>query len=210
MSQNSKALQRLIAQGDHRSIENRWAYGRAVLADSKKWTSRGDQLRPGAIEALIADAAAVGSKLSESEIRRRIRCARAYKSLDEIRSLATDCPTWWDLVQAGFPAPKVHSPEPEQLALDDEPTEPAGYVQDALFPAALPDGGAIVPLHRAPLRRLVAYAAGQRQMTANFARRDAERTEHLEALITAAGGDLDVTYGQACELLRVLRGAAVA
>src|SRR5512138_2534942 len=102
-----KALQRAIARGDGRSIEDRWAYGRALLDDPRKWAASGEQLRAGVIESLIADAKAVGSKLTETEIRRRLRCARAYPSVNAIRSVATEYATWWDLVQAGFPAVEV-------------------------------------------------------------------------------------------------------
>jgi hypothetical protein len=127
-----KKLQAAIAKGDGRNIESRWAYGMAVLGDRRKMSSTGDQLRAGAIEALIADAKAIGSKLTETEIRRRLRCARAYRSLDAIRSAATVYPTWWDLVEAGFPLVDVDE-EDLLTALADAQAEP-DWEQPVLIP----------------------------------------------------------------------------
>jgi hypothetical protein len=107
-----KKLQAAIAKGDGRSIEHRWAYGRAILDDPKKISSSGKSLRHGALEALIADAKSVGSVLSEREIQRRLQCARAYKTINQIRRLPSDLGTWDALCEAGFPAVEIDEEDP--------------------------------------------------------------------------------------------------
>lgn len=113
---NYKKLQRSIAKGDGQTIEGRWVYGRTILTDPAKISDTGKSLRHGAMEALIADAKAVGSELTEREVQRRLQCARTYKTINQIRHAVSDFGTWHDLVQAGFP----------EVAIDEDLVEPEG------------------------------------------------------------------------------------
>jgi len=185
-----KSLQKAIARGEGRAIEDRWAYGRAILADPKKLASSGEQLRAGAIEALIADAKAIGSKLTETEIRRRIRCARTYPTVDAIRSLATEYETWWDLVQAGFPAIEIDEELAEPLDLE----LPAADAWDQL--TLLPGFKETVRVHRrdVPLAELtvpesIAYRDKYRSMHEGFGKTLDLIERTVDAIIDGWDGD---------------------
>lgn len=198
---STKSLQRVIARGDGRSIEDRWEYGRAVLDNPKRTSASGKSLRHGATEALIAEAAALGSVLSATEIRYRVQCARTYKTINEIAKAIGDFPTWSDLIQAGFPAVDVDEPQsPESLldAIESGPRpDPQEFEQLGMFPEMVKD----IPLAASTLRHLLTYAEEMRAMTASFARRDEEREQHLRELTAATGGDLDVLYPDAVAAL---------
>lgn len=193
-----KTLQKAIARDDKHSIESRWQYGRTVLADPKKMAPSGKSLRNGATEALIADAVAAGTRLSAREIQWRLQAARTYKTINELRSSATQFADWTALVDAGFPAPEIiDTPSPDSILDDIEATDPQEFEQLGLFPATVKS----VPLERSTLRQLVAYAEEMRNMTASFARRDEERAAHLRELCEAVGGNLDALYPDAVDAL---------
>lgn len=193
-----RRLQRAIARDDKHSIEARWLYGRAVLGDSRKMAASGKSLRHGAVEALIADAAAVGSKLTEREIQYRIRCARTYRTITEIRTACSDFESWSDLREAGFPPVESNAPDPEAELDRLEATDRQEHEQLSMFPDIVRG----VPLARATMRDVEAYAAEMRAMTASFARRDEERAEHLAACRAVVGDDPDVLYVTAVAALR--------
>lgn len=193
-----KTLQRAIAKDDKHSIGSRWEYGRRILGDPKKMAASGKSLRNGAIEALIADAAAVGSTLSRGEIQRRIQCARAYATDSQLRHAMTQFETWFDLIQAGFPAVDTdETPAPESALDDIEESAADAAGQLSLFPDLVRG----VPLQEATLRHLVAYDEWMCAMTASYARTDARRGKHLAELRAAVGDDLDATYAEAVTAL---------
>lgn len=189
-----KALQRAIARGDGRSIEDRWAYGRALLDDPRKWAASGEQLRAGAIESLIADAKAVGSKLTETEIRRRLRCARAYPSVDAIRSVATEYATWWDLVQAGFPAVEVDDQADaiEEIGLAEEGNQQDPLFEIPGFKPVLKIRGRKRDLAELTVREAVEYRNMCREMHDSFGRTVTQIDSTVAAMLAGAGGDLDL------------------
>lgn len=186
-----KALQRAILRGDGRSIEDRWAYGRAVIEDPKKWASTGEQLRAGAIEALTADSAKVGPKLTETEIRRRIRCARAYPSINAIRSAATEYATWWDLVQAGFPAVEIAEDQADAIEEVGLATHQDPLFEIPGFKSVLKIRGSKRDLADLSVREAVEYRDMCRVMHESFGRTVAQVEATVEAMLAGAGGDLD-------------------
>jgi hypothetical protein len=193
-----KTLQRAIARDDKHSIESRWAYGRAVLVDPKKMAPSGKSLRNGATEALIADAVAAGTKLSAREIQWRLQAARTYKTINELRSSASQFADWTALVDAGFPAPTVTEvPSPESLLDDIEGTAPEESEQLGLFPPMVRN----IPLDRATLRTIVAYTDDMSKMTASYARSDRRRTTLTAQLLAAVNGNLDALYVDALAAL---------
>lgn len=200
MRKSYRSLQKAIARGDVNGIEIRWEYGHRILADPKKMSASGKSLRHGALESLIADAKAVGSELSEREIRRRIQCARMYPTRAQIGQAMADFGSWTELVEAGFPPIEVHeTPSPDDVldSIEQSPIPPADIEQLSMFPEIVND----VPLERATLRQLRRYAEQMRKMTDSYARRDEKRSEHLDALEAAVGGDLEVTYAEAVAAL---------
>lgn len=191
---NYRKLSQAIARDDTHGIEHRWQYGCTVLADPRKMAASGKSLRNGAIEALIADAEAVGSDLSRREIQRRIQCARTYESITQLRRAAAQFEDWRAFADAGFPSVEVdETPSPESILDEIERTDPQEYEQLGLFPPLVKT----VPLERCSLRYLLAYADEMEAMTASFSRRDHERRAHLRALCTAVDGDLNVLYPDA-------------
>ena len=193
-----KRLQRAIAKDDKHSIESRWEYGRAILADPRKMSASGKSLRHGATETLIADAKSVGTTLSPTEIRYRIQCARAYSTRAEIAKAIGDFGSWSELIAANFPSVEVDEiPSPDSVLDDIEATDPQEFEQLGLFPPTIK----MVPLERCTLRQLVAYGEEMRRMTESYAHRDEVRAAHLRELCAAVGGDLDVLYPEAVELL---------
>jgi hypothetical protein len=196
-----KALQRSIARDDKHSIESRWLYGQTIINDPKKMAPSGKSLRNGAIEALMADAVAVGSAVSRREIQWRIQCARAYKTIIELRTASSQFEDWTALREAGFPAVDVDEPQsPDSLlnAIESGPRpDPQEFEQLGMFPEMVKD----IPLAASTLRHLTTYAEEMKAMTASFARRDEEREQHLRELTAATGGDLDVLYPDAVAAL---------
>jgi hypothetical protein len=195
---NYRSLQRAIARDDKRGIEARWLYGRALIGDSRKMSASGKSLRHGAIEALIADAQAVGSVLSRREIQYRVQCARAYPTVAQMRTAACAFEDWTAFREAGFPPADVDPvPAPDEALDDLEQRDRQEFEQLGMFPEMVKG----VPLERATLRHLVAYAAEMRAMTASYARKDEEREQHLAGLRAAVGDDLDVLYPDALAAL---------
>ena len=111
-----KAIEAAEASG----IRERWLFGLRLLRNPDYVTESGKSLRHGVAEQLIAAAGrnAKGRKrLSEQEIQRCLRLARAYPTEAQIRHAVTDFETWRDIVAAGFPpyeAPEGEPPAEEQ------------------------------------------------------------------------------------------------
>jgi hypothetical protein len=164
-----KAIEAAEASG----IRERWLFGLRFLRDPEVMAPSGKSLRHGAAEKLIA-AAGLNSKgkrrLSEQEIQRCIRCARAYPTESQIRRAATDFDSWWDLVDAGFPP--YEAPEGEPPA--DHRTEAERRTDLARALAAAgemnSDQLALFPLDRfepavATLKEISDYAADMAELT---------------------------------------------
>src|SRR4029079_9482954 len=130
----------------------------------------GGGLKHGAAAKLVSEARSRDVTLSEQEIQRRLRCARAYPMESQIRQAMTDFKTWFDLIQAGFPPyPALDGEAPADYRTRDERrTETARRLlefageQETLFPL-----DRFEPVE-ASLKDLVDYAAEMHAMTTRF------------------------------------------
>ena len=190
-------LEKAIASGDGVGITERWHYGHVLLRDDERVTPAGN-LRDGQISKLIEAAQTAGRVLSRREIQYRLQAARTYPTEAQLRKVLAQLETWWDLIQANFPAveapdgaepydPRTGQPKPRSSA-GANALPSAHYEQTELFPKH--DGDAT-------LADLAAYQREMRDLTARFAARDNERAEYLDRLIAAAGGDLTWTLAEA-------------
>ncbi len=105
------------------SIMLRWKWGRLVLC-TEDLTDPNGRLRWGAINELIAKAAARGWKLSDREVRYRVQCARTYLTEAQIRHVCAEFEYWSDLRTAGFPPVEVAesaAPQPPGEPHDPRP-----------------------------------------------------------------------------------------
>ena len=105
-------LEKEIASADRGGIRKRWLYGLRLLRDPEAMAPSGKSLRHGVTEKLIAAAQAASEKLSSTEIRYRLQCARAYPTETQIANIVGDFKAWRDLIQAGFPAYEAPEGEP--------------------------------------------------------------------------------------------------
>jgi hypothetical protein len=192
-------IERAISAAATSDIRERWFWGLRLLHDPDAFAPGSSQLKPGRADELIRSAKAAGMTLSEREIRYRIQCARAYPTDSQIRHACAEFEDWSSLRAAGFPAFEAAEGEP-----------PADHRTDAerqrdharALTDLLGDQGTLFPLadfepHETPLKDLQAYTAEMAELTARFRRRDEERQAYLDQLITAAGGDLSVTWQEA-------------
>jgi hypothetical protein len=195
--------EKAISAADSGGIRGRWLYGLRLLRDTEKMSKGGGGLKHGVAETLIAAYKKRGWKLSHTEIRRRIQCARAYPTEAQISQIMADFKTWTDLQTAGFPP--VPIPEGEPLADHRTPEEVRHDRARQLADLADPQG-ALFPLSRfepvtTTLKELADYADEQEALTARFAAHDAKRRAYLDDLIEAADGDLSATWQDAHDLI---------
>jgi len=195
-----------IAATDTNGIRERWLWGLRILRDPERMGISGLSLRHGATEKLIAAAAIAGIKLSEREIRRRIQCARTYKTEAEIGQALADFRTWWDLSQANFPEyewpedepPADHRTEDERLRDDKSAAEESFGSQPVL------DGMEMfskLDPATATVKDAFDECDKSEEMTANFANYDRKRRSLAEQWLAAAGGDASVTLAEAAAKL---------
>lgn len=188
-----------IARADRGGIYERWRWGGRLLIDTDRMAASGNSLKHGEIEKLIAEAKAAGFELSEQEIQRRLRCARAYKTEAEIRHAVTDFKAWRDLVAAGFPPFEVDSDEvPADHRTKQERMRDAArqLALKANRHPYLPFDVEKFPV-TTPLKELVIELEEQDRITAGFIATGRKRRSYLDALIEAAGGDLEMTWADA-------------
>lgn len=190
-----------IAAADAGGIRERWMWGLRLLRDPEAFTPGSSQLKPGRADELVRAAKAAGRKLSEREIRRRLQCARTYRTESEFGRAMAEFSSWYDLSDANFPR------------FDDADAEPpADHRTDAerrhdlarAIAEAIGEQGTLFPLDRfepaaATLKDLADYASDMADLTARFAARDKERASYLEQLVAAADGDLSATWAAAHE-----------
>lgn len=195
--------EKAIAAADSGGIRQRWLYGLRLLRDPEVMSPSGKSLKHGVTDQLIAAAKAVGLRLSATEIRARIQCARAYPTEAQISRSTADFEHWSTLVQANFPP--YEAPEGEPLAdhrTDEEKKRDAARllldmigVQASLFPL-----DQFEPT-QSTLKELLDYTERSEQLTARFAKHDKKRRDYVESLIEAAENDLSVTWQEAHERL---------
>jgi len=188
--------EKAIAVGAADDIERRWKWGLRLLHDPQAFAKGSSQLRPGVSDGLVKSARACGFKLSESEIRWRLQCARAYPSETAIRCARSEYRDWWSLCRAGFPPVAVPPDEPPA----DSRTDTERRHDHARALMDLVGGQGVLFSMRdfepteTPLQILRAYADEQHQLTGRFVEVDTKRLAYLEKLEAAAGGDMDMTW----------------
>lgn len=104
--------EKAIAAADKGGIRERWLWGLRLLRDPDAFAPGSSQLKPGRSDELVAAHKAAGFKLSATEIRLRLQCARAYKTDAEIQQASVEFETWSALIQANFPPFEPPADEP--------------------------------------------------------------------------------------------------
>jgi hypothetical protein len=192
-----------IAAADSGGIRERWMWGLRLLRDPDAFNPGSSQLRPGRADVLIAAHATRGIKLSTTEIRYRLQCARAYPTEAEFATACGEFGSWSDLRNAGFPT--YEAPLGEPLADHRTPEEVRRDRARQLTDITNPQG-ALFPLSHfepitATLKELQEYAQEQAELTARFVAHDDKRRAYLAELVQAADGDLSMTWQEAHDRL---------
>lgn len=191
--------EKAIVTAEAGGIRSRWLYGLRLLRDTEAMSPGGGGLRHGVADQLIAAAKQRDFKLSATEIRYRIQCARTYPTESQIANAVGDFTTWHDLIQAGFPAYPATEDEP----LADHRTEEERRRDRAkVLLDLIGEQGSLFPLDQfepteATLKELLDYADQQEALTARFVERGRVRREYLDELVAAAEDDLDCTWQDA-------------
>ena len=185
-----------IAAADAGGMRERWIWGLRLLRDPDAFSPGSSQLKPGRADELVAAAKAAGRKLSEREIRRRLQCARAYRTESEFGQALAEFSSWFDLADANFPGfggeegdlPADHRTDAERKR------DLARAVADMVG-----EQGALFPLDRfepteSTLKDLEDYYTEMSELTERFRKRDKDRADYLAALKEAAGGDMSTTW----------------
>jgi len=192
------SIDRRIAASEIGSIRERWLYGLRLLADPDA-IAPGGGLKNGVAETLIAAAKARGIKLSATEIRYRLMCARAYPTEGQFVTAVTNFETWTDLRSAGFPP---YSADPDEAPADARTPAERKRDQSRLLLDQLGEQDALFPLDQFEpaetlLDDLVKYQEKQQQITNGFIATAARRREYLDRLTAAVGGDLSRSWRDA-------------
>lgn len=190
--------EKAIASADSGGIRERWLWGLRLLRDPDAMSSP-ISLRHGVSEQLIEAAKAAGRKLSPSEIRRRLICARTYSTEAEIVRAMDDFGSWSDLAAANFPAYEV--PDGEPLA-DHRTQAERDHDHARALVDLIGEQGSLFPLRdfepvTTTLKDLQVYTEQQEQLTARFVEHGRKRRAYLNDLIAAANDDLSVTWREA-------------
>lgn len=218
--------ERHIAANDAGGAIERWRWGRRALNDPKVVNSAGTFKRDGALGRIIEAATTAGLRLSESEARYRLRCARAYETESLIISAADVYGSWRALCDAGFPAVEVpagaegakpYDPRNSGERLRDAVDElkriqerPEAHGQLTLNLVFLPG---ITVDNYGPQSSLEdlwkAHEVIKAEVTPELwraarhaTRDDQERERTLRRLTEAAGGDRSATWEDASQALR--------
>lgn len=195
-----RTLEKSIAAADAGTIHARWEYGRRLLCDPSATTPDGN-LRPGKMADLTESAHRAGVRLSEEEILVRLKAARAYPCESQIRRALAACGTWDVLAISEFPE---LAPEAGEEPYDPRTAGEKARQAERQLALGEPDQLALFSLfpedrftELSTLADLAKYAAESAEMTARFARKDRERADYLNALLSAVDGDEGATWAQA-------------
>jgi hypothetical protein len=212
-----------ITTTDAAGMRQRWMWGLRVLADPQMFNPGSSQLKPGTRESLTAAAAKRGIALSDSEINRRLSCARTYKTEEEFRRAVAEFSTWRDLANANFPPRTLEPPVGQEFT----PEPPADWRTDAekihdrnrAYLDATNGMDAMFPLRDfEPVETTLADLelfmkdtdATHESIVAGHERTKAKRRAYLDSMEEAVGHDLTVTWQQAHDRLGGERPAAPA
>lgn len=171
-----KKIEQRIDADDHGGIRHRWEYGREVLKSKEGRKQLPDGLIAKLIEASGTKVDRNGNekpKISEREIRNRVRLAETYTTDQQVGRIIADLGTWTAIIEAGFPP--VEMPDEDLLdlieAMELEP--PDGWEQLTLLPGFKP----IVKINKREVRfdlmtvpEAIAYRDKYRSMHDSFAK----------------------------------------
>lgn len=188
-----------IAASETSGIRQRWLYGLRLLRDPDMMSPGGGGLRHGVADQLVSAAKARGLKLSATEIRYRLQCARTYPTEVQIAKAIGDLETWSGLIQSAFPAIARGADDADaDYRTDAERTTDRARAladhldaQDAMFPLSR-----FEPVETT-LKDLQEYVEEQERITESFAATSRKRRAELDRLTAAAGGDLSMTWAEA-------------
>lgn len=190
--------ERAIAAADVNGIRARWFYGLRLLRDPEAMGNSG-RLRHGVTEQLVAAARQANLKLSASEIRSRIQCARTYPTEAQLARILASFEAWNPLRDAGFPPVERPDGEPDadHQTEDEKHHARARQLLDLVGPQ-----GALFPLDKfepaeATLKELIEFADRQDEITERFAAHGQKRRRYLARLLVAAGGDESMIWAVA-------------
>lgn len=198
--------EKAIAAADKGGVRERWLWGLRLLRNPEAYAEGSTQLKPGRAEELIKAAQAAGLKLSASEIRYRLQCARAYPTEAGFAKALANFETWSAFIKANFPGFEVSPDEPpaDHRTKTERDHDRARALLDLIGKQA-----ALFPLSdfepvTTTLKELQEHTVEMEELTARFAERDAKRRAYLESLIAAADGDLSMTWQDAQDRLNAL------
>jgi hypothetical protein len=211
-------IEQKILGSDTGAIRYRWEWGHLVLVEPEL-TQPDGRLKPGAIDKLIAKAAAKGSKLSRREVQHRVQLAKMYRYEAQIAHAGAHFGTWSDLRSAGFPALDVPSDEEPydprtpgkkrddaERELDRLMDSPAAHGQDPIpgleiyLPGFTPDtvGPETVFRDAWKIHETICeqVTGGLRQAAEKSARADRERWAKLSRMFNAVNRNPDATLAE--------------
>jgi hypothetical protein len=192
--------ERAIAAADSSGIRERWLWGLRLLDDPQMFREGSTQLIPGVREALIHAAAKRGVTLSDSEIARRLNCARTYKTEAEFSHAVAEFQSWRDLSNANFPAYKRPDGEPDADYREkpERDKDTGNWVATAYQEEHDPGLFKAAQWMKEPtVRDLAEYAAMCRKKTEGYAATDRRRDEYVATLVGFARGDDDMLASDA-------------
>lgn len=190
--------EKAIAVADSGGIRQRWLWGLRLLRDSEAMSESGKSLKHGVTDQLIAAAKAVGLRLSDREIRRRLQCARTYQTDSQIGRAVADFETWHELSDANFP--EYDAADGEALA-DHRTDAERDHDRARALLDLIGEQGGLFPLSdfeptQTTLKDLQVYMEEQEGLTARFVARGEKRRAYFELLVEAADFDLAVTWAE--------------
>lgn len=202
-------IEREVSAADGSTIYARWRYGRRLLCDVEMTTPAGN-FKHGVIEKLIR---ASGEKVSESELRRRLRCGKVYPKRSQISQVLADFRSWNDLHLANFPPyegeedelpynplktdklVRQHETGRDRIDQDDQ------YDGGGLMPRGEFEEGALIPRDTfpdtTPMYEVDRWANEELELAARHAERAHKRRRYVDSLIKAVNGDLNATLAEA-------------
>lgn len=185
-------LERKIHASDDGGIFERWNYGREVL---KAKVGR-QQLPQGMLADLVKAAGtkkdAKGSekpRISEREIRNRVRLAEVYPTDQHLRQIIAEVGLWSEIIAAGFPEVIV---DEAVFEIDETPAPPDAWEQLTLLPGFRPVvkiGGKDKPIADMTVPEAIAYREKSRATHESYGKWLAQIDLTVDIVIDGWNGD---------------------
>lgn len=198
-------LERKISASDGGGILERWHYGREVL----KARAGKKKLPDGILDDLVAAAGTKMTKkgerkpkISEREIRNRIRLAEVYPTEAHVRQIIAERELWSEIIAAGFPEVIV---DESLFDLDEtEPTVPDAWEQLTILPGFRPTvkiGGKDKPIAEMTVPEAIAYREKSRATHESYGKWLSQIELTVDIVIDGWNGDPEAkaldTYNRA-------------